>query len=133
MKLSQKTEYAIRALVYLAECPHDARCSIQEIAQAEQLSFAFLEKIFAELKKAGIVTAYRGPAGGYALLLPIEKISLRMIIEALEGEIKPFESLVVQDKTPKMHCKSHLMLSVVQKKIQDSFDTVTLQDLIYTH
>lgn len=132
MKLSSKTEYAIKALVHLAEQSKDVPCSLQEIAEAEQLSFSFLEKIFADLRKAEIVISHRGVNGGYTLAKPLQEISMKAIIESLEGEIQPFDSLVKQEGVPKIHCKSHLVLFMVQKKLQESFDSVTLQDLVQT-
>ncbi len=130
MKLSCKTEYGIRALVHLAEHADGQPYRLQEIARHEGLSFSFLEKIFRDFKKAGIVTAQRGARGGYTLAKPLNEISMREIMEALEGSIQPFHALVAQSRAPKLHCKSHLVLSVAQHTIVDSLSAITLDDLV---
>lgn len=130
MRLSNKTEYGIRALVHLAENANGQPYCLQDISNKENISYSFLEKIFGELKKNGILISHRGIKGGYTLAKDINEISLKDIIEILEGKIIPFDSLVRQEKSPKLHCKSHLMLSIVQSKIVDSFGNIQLKDLI---
>ena len=129
MRLSTKTEYGIRALVHLAENLKECPYSITDISEKEGISFSFLEKIFADFKRAGIVTSQRGAQGGYILAKAIEDISIKEIVELLDGGAEPFKSLVDQDKSPKIHCKSHLMLSLVQNKISDALAGVSLADI----
>ncbi len=83
MKISNKTRYGVQALVYLAQ--KDDTCPLKEIAQEENISFSYLEKIFAALKKAGLVKVKRGFRGGYFLSKKPKNISVAEIFRVLEG------------------------------------------------
>lgn len=61
--------------------------SLSEIAQAQLLSVAYLEQLFARLRRAGLVTSARGPGGGYRLVRSPETISIGAIIEAVDEPI----------------------------------------------
>jgi cysteine desulfurase len=82
MKLSTKSRYALRALANLID--QGCCCSISKIAKNEHLSSDYLEKIFAKLKKAGVLTVERGASGGYILSRNPKDITLKEVIDALE-------------------------------------------------
>ncbi|MXP63965.1 Rrf2 family transcriptional regulator [Roseomonas sp. M0104] len=110
MRLSTRGRYAVMALVELAARMQDqqsgdgsiASCAIQpkraeagggrpvslgEIAQAQLLSVAYLEQLFARLRRAGLVASARGPGGGYRLARAADEISIGAIIEAVDEPI----------------------------------------------
>jgi len=87
MKLSTRAEYGIRVLVELAQADGEAPRSLASIAKAEKLSHAYLEQLVGALRRAGLVTAVRGHAGGYRLARPAEQISLVEAVRALEGPV----------------------------------------------
>ncbi len=82
MKLSTKSRYALRALANLMD--QGCCCSVKKIAQNEHLPSDYLEKIFAKLKKVGVLEVERGASGGYMLSRDPKDISLKEIITALE-------------------------------------------------
>lgn len=86
MQIPRKIEYALRAMIYLADRP-DAVARGAEIARHEQIPKYYLEKVIRELMRRGLVHARRGPGGGYQLARPAATISFRDIIEAVEGPI----------------------------------------------
>jgi len=85
--LSQKTKYALRALVYLASLKPPASAAIAEIAVGARAPRKFLEAILLELKLAGFVESRRGRFGGYALAAAPEAISFAAVIRAVEGPL----------------------------------------------
>ena len=98
--VSSKTQYGIRALVFLArqECDYSALAAAQgleaavagaTIARSEHISPKFLEGILSQLKNAGLLTSERGKHGGYRLARPASELTMLQIVEALEGEIRP--------------------------------------------
>jgi Rrf2 family cysteine metabolism transcriptional repressor len=89
MRLSKKTEYALRALIYAARHPEGTTFQIKELAERNGIPKKFLELILLELKNAGIVQSRRGVGGGYLLALRPEAIRSSEIIEAVEGPIAP--------------------------------------------
>ncbi|MFT4177362.1 MAG: Rrf2 family transcriptional regulator [Luteolibacter sp.] len=88
MKISQKLEYACRALAQLAKC-HDGRTitRLEEMAQREAVSGNFLVQILNDLRRAGLVESRRGKAGGYLLSRPANQISLRQVVEAVDPSL----------------------------------------------
>src|SRR5437867_12092589 len=88
MQVSRKIDYALRAVIHLAnEETSDRACSVAEIAARERVPRQFLEKIVRELIHKGLVRSRRGPHGGYVLARPAERMTFRDVIEAVEGAI----------------------------------------------
>ena len=85
MKLSSKGRYGVRALFDIAFHNDGRPTQIREIAEREVIPARFLEQIFQDLKKAGIIASKRGPRGGYALARPAAEISIGDVLRALEG------------------------------------------------
>jgi len=85
MRISQKLEYAFRALAQLAR-RHDGRTltRLEELAQCEAVSANFLVQILSDLRRAGIVDSRRGQAGGYLLARPPEAITLGQVADAID-------------------------------------------------
>jgi Rrf2 family protein len=88
MQVSRKIEYALRAVIHLAdEEDADRACAVAEIAARERIPRQFLEKIIQDLIHGGLVRSRRGPRGGYVLARPAEQVTFRDVIEAVEGPI----------------------------------------------
>ena len=85
--LSQKTRYALRALLHLAEAEHGRPVAAAEIAERQRVPRKFLEIILLDLKKAGFVLSRRGPGGGYVLAKPAHAISFADVIRVTDGMI----------------------------------------------
>jgi Rrf2 family protein len=85
MRISQKLEYACRALAQLAKC-RDAQTltRLEELAQREAVSGNFLVQILNDLRRAGIVGSRRGKTGGYLLAREPDTITLSQVIDAVE-------------------------------------------------
>jgi len=84
-------------MVYLAGQPRDGLTLISEIAKAEDVSASFLAKIFQGLAKAGLIESHRGAAGGVNLNRLPEDISIRHIVEAVEGPLALNRCLLPDD------------------------------------
>ncbi len=89
MKLSQRGEYALRALLVLGMNHGSGVVRIRDIAQQQNIPRRFLEQILNDLKSAGFVLSKRGVAGGYRLQRGPNEISLADIIRHLEGPLAP--------------------------------------------
>ena len=87
MKISSRSKYGLRAMIYLAK--QGKICSIKEIAEAEKISEDYLEKICSKLKKAGLLKVKKGISGGFYLAKRAEQINLAQIIGALEKNYQP--------------------------------------------
>jgi len=85
VKLSNKGRYGVRALFDIAFHNDGGPTQIKDIAEREAIPARFLEQIFQDLKRAGLVGAKRGPRGGYHLARPAHEIRLGDVVRALEG------------------------------------------------
>jgi Rrf2 family protein len=87
VRLSARVDYALRAAAELAVAADGAPLTAERIANAQQISPKFLESILLQLRRGGIVTAQRGPEGGYRLARPAGQISLADIIRVIDGPL----------------------------------------------
>jgi Rrf2 family transcriptional regulator, iron-sulfur cluster assembly transcription factor len=87
VKLSNKGRYAVRALFDIAFYNDGRPTQVKDIAEREGIPPRFLEQIFQDLKRAGIVGSKRGPQGGYSLAKRATEIRLGDVVRALEGPI----------------------------------------------
>jgi Rrf2 family protein len=85
--IAQKTRYALRSLLFLAEEGGTTPVQLARIAETQRVPPKYLELIMLDLKKAGIVKSSRGPKGGYLLARAPGDISFGEIVRALEGPI----------------------------------------------
>lgn len=88
MHISRKSDYALRALAYIAGQKPEKKSSISEIAEAEAIPRDFLAKILKELTRAGILKSFQGVTGGYQLSKPRETVSFLDVLEAMEGPLQ---------------------------------------------
>lgn len=87
MKLSNKGRYAIQAMFDLALHGADGALQVRQISERQRIPVRFLEQVFQDLKRAGLVHSKRGPRGGYQLARPTDALSLGDVVRAIEGPI----------------------------------------------
>ncbi len=85
--LSQRSHYALRAMLVLAANGNDTPMRTGQIAKAANLSSKFLEVILLELRKAGILRSYRGCKGGFVLARSADEISFADIVQVTDGSL----------------------------------------------
>jgi Rrf2 family protein len=89
VQITTKSEYALLALIELAESGDGRPVSLRRIAESRGLPEPFLEQVFTALKRDGIVQAVRGARGGFLLARPAEHVTALDIVEAVEGPVRP--------------------------------------------
>jgi Rrf2 family protein len=85
--LAQKTRYALRSLLYLAEERDGESVQLARIAETQRVPPKYLELIMLDLKRAGLIRSTRGPRGGYRLARAPEEISFGDVVRVMEGPI----------------------------------------------
>lgn len=85
--IAQKTRYALRSMLFLAEDSGGRPVQLARIAETQRVPPKYLELIMLDLKKAGLVKSVRGPKGGYRLARDAEEISFGQIVRSMEGPI----------------------------------------------
>jgi Rrf2 family iron-sulfur cluster assembly transcriptional regulator len=89
LRLTQKSKYAVRALMELALDERDCPLGVAEIARRQRIPERFLEQIFGDLRRAGMLESHRGAHGGFCFSVPPEEITVLDVVEILDGEIRP--------------------------------------------
>lgn len=97
MNVSARTDYAIRAMLQLAVAPPGAPVPLEEIADGQDLPRKFLEAIFSDLRRAGLVTSVRGSRGGYLLADAGTGITVGQVVRAVDGPLWEVRGLRPQD------------------------------------
>lgn len=104
MRITTQGEYGIRCLLLLAKEQGEKFIPISELAEREQLSKEYVEQLMLRLRRAGIVASSRGVHGGYQLARPPREITMREVLEVLEGET--FEVICERLNTEPKNCVS---------------------------
>ena len=134
MKLSLRGEYALRALLVLAQHSEQKIVPIQTISKHQNIPKRFLEHILNDLKAAGFVESRRGAAGGYRLAKRPEQIPLSAVVRHIDGALAPV-SCVSERYYQKCSCpdESRCAIRSVMKEVREAIvaimDRVTLADL----
>jgi Rrf2 family protein len=100
------------------------------VAEATGVSQTFLAKIFQSFAKLGLVNSFRGTGGGFLLGKPASKITLRQVVEAVEGPIMPNRCLTSEGQCAReAQCMVHPVWRKIQGEVSAILDSVTIEDL----
>lgn len=144
MIFTTKAEYGVRLMVRLGELPGDEPVSLKSVAETERLPLAYLERIVALLRRAGLVASTRGAHGGYRLARPADQIRMDEVILALEGAVAPMSCFVDdrdadrdRDRVLCSHledsgtgCATKLLWTRVQGGVHRALQQTTLAELV---
>lgn len=128
LQVSRRVDYALRAVIHLAsEQEAGGVSTIARIAAEERLPRQFLEKIFQQLIRSGLVRSRRGPHGGYELGRAAEETTFRDVIEAVEG---PIALNVCVGEHPDCSligaCGMNRVWAEGQRRVMDLFERTTI-------
>lgn len=133
MQIPRKIEYALRAMIYLADRPSGVARGT-EIAKHEHIPKYYLEKVIRDLMRRGLVHARRGPGGGYQLARNADTVTFRDIIEAVEG---PITLNVCTDGSSSCAlqptCRMYRVWEKGQRVLLEVFSDTTLAEIAASH
>jgi Rrf2 family protein len=87
MRVSAKSDYALRALIELAGRPAGVAVTAEELGRLQDIPHGFLQAILAELRRAGFVRSQRGQSGGWVMARPAEQLTVADVIRAVDGPL----------------------------------------------
>jgi Rrf2 family transcriptional regulator, nitric oxide-sensitive transcriptional repressor len=126
---SQTSEYALRAVVFLAMSPGRA-FTTHEIAESTKVSAPYLSKVLQQLVRAGLVKSQRGIGGGFVLASRPAATSILQVVNAVD----PIKRITTCPLGLEAHgdnlCALHRKLDEVSAEIEHAFETTTLADLL---
>jgi Rrf2 family protein len=130
MKLSTRSRYGLRLMLALARNYGKGNTFLKDIAHEEEISEKYLSLIIIPLKSVGLINSIRGASGGYTLAKEPSQITLKDIVDVLEGDC-----LVDCLKDPNAcarvsTCASHDIWAMLGDKISETLSSITLEQLV---
>ncbi len=130
MKLSTRTRYGVRLMLELARNKGNGQIFLKDIAHEEEISEKYLSLIIIPLKSAGLVNSMRGAHGGYTLARDPSEITLKEIVDVLEGDTCLVDCVKNSSTCSRAEtCASRDLWSIVSDGISRTLGSVTLADL----
>jgi Rrf2 family protein len=133
MNLSQKCQYALRALFELSVRVDDGPVSISDIAEAQAIPPRFLESILMQLKQHDWVKSFRGVRGGYQLAIDPSALSVGQVIRLVEGPLNPVKCIGGQGASHcplQNRCAFRGLWDRAEQAIAGVYDATTFQQLV---
>jgi Rrf2 family protein len=132
--LSKKSQYAFKALMYLAQQNDKGPVLIAEISKKKKIPLKFLENILLELKKAGVLESKKGKGGGYYFAIPPGEVPMAKVIRLLDGPIAllPCVSLNFYERCKncdEKSCGLHDMMVLVRDATLKVLEKRTVADI----
>jgi Rrf2 family iron-sulfur cluster assembly transcriptional regulator len=132
LELNTRGRYAVTAMADLAKFGAGVAVPLSAIAERQHISLAYLEQLFAKLRRGGLVESERGRTGGYRLCRPAETISVAEIMRAVDEGIR-MTRCAGEDSAPCIpgrRCLTHGLWDALGEQIAWFLDSVTLREVI---
>lgn len=130
MRVSTKSDYALRALIEIAGRDGGAPVSAEELGRVQDIPHGFLQSILADLRKADIVVSQRGQSGGWRLAKPAAQVNVAEVIRAVDGPLVSVYGLRPESVS---YSGSAVSLQPVwiaaRRALRDVFESVTIAQL----
>ena len=132
MMISTRGRYALRVLIDLAEHKEDSYVPMKEVAQRQEISLKYLEKILPALAKNNLIEGVHGKGGGYKLTRKPEEYTIGEILRLTEGCLAPVSCLEcnAEECHRTSECRTLPMWTELQTRINTYLDGVTIADLM---
>lgn len=137
MKLTTKGRYAVMAIADIARHGPNIEghmaVSLSDISLRQGISLAYLEQLFVKLRRAGLVQSHRGAKGGYVLNLPVQDLTVDMIIHAVDEDIKAHGCDPKKEKSctgMTARCLTHNLWGALETHIETFLSAVSIHDVI---
>jgi Rrf2 family protein len=131
MKLSTKVRYGTRAMLDLACHYGTGPVLLKDISKRQEISLKYLDRILSSLRAAGLVKTSRGARGGFVLNHPPSEVTLKQIVEILEGPLALVECLSNKNFCHRINsCVTHDIWLELSKALEGVLKTTTLEDLV---
>ena len=132
MKLSRKSDYALRALLHLAMANGSRPVPVRELAEANEIPRKFLEAIMRDLRELGLVESVAGKKGGYHLQQAPGDIQIGSLLRHFDGHLEPFEAdlevLPARGEDPKIRVQ--VVLRDIARQVDSLMDQITLDAVL---
>ncbi len=130
MRVSAKSDYALRALIELAGRDDGTAVSAEEVGKQQDIPHGFLQAILADLRRAGILVSQRGQSGGWRLARAADEVSVADVIRAVDGPLVSVYGLRPEAVTYNESAEvlQHVWIAA-RSSLRDVFEQVTIRAL----
>lgn len=130
MRVSAKSDYALRALIEMAGRTDGVPVSAEELGRLQEIPHGFLQAILADLRRAGIVMSQRGQSGGWRLNGKASDVSVADVIRAVDGPLVSVYGLRPEAVTYNESAQvlQHVWIAA-RRSLRDVFEQVSIQQL----
>ena len=130
MRVSAKSDYALRALIELASRKDGAPVSAEELGRLQEIPHGFLQAILADLRRAGVVMSQRGQSGGWRMARDAESVSVADVIRAVDGPLVSVYGLRPESVSYNESAEvlQHVWIAA-RRSLRDVFEAVSIQQL----
>ncbi len=129
MKISKKTDYAIRLILELS-LNYNKKLRIRDISKRQKIPFKFLQYLVSQLHSAGYINTFRGKDGGIVLSKNPKDITLKEIIVFFEKSLLPVSCLEKEGCSSIQDCVLYPIWRELKLKIEEILDKITFQDIV---
>ena len=131
MKLSTRARYGVRLMVVLAFNYDKGPVFLKDVAKGENISEKYLSLIIIPLRRTGLVNSIRGAHGGYSLAKNPSQITMKEIVDVLEGDCSLVDCVKNPSTCPRVSiCASHDIWAIIGGKISETLNSITLDTLL---
>jgi Rrf2 family transcriptional regulator, iron-sulfur cluster assembly transcription factor len=132
MRLGTKGRYAVMAMTDLARHGRERAVALAEVAARQEISLAYLEQLFAAMRRRGLVSSVRGPGGGYRLARPAAAISVAEVVLAVD---EPLTATRCEGTERGClgggeRCATHELWAALGDRIEQFLDRISLEDVV---
>jgi len=130
MRVSAKSDYALRALIEMAARADGRAVSAEELGRLQEIPHGFLQAILADLRKAGIVLSQRGQSGGWRMARDADEVSVADVIRAVDGPLVSVYGLRPESVSYSGSAEvlQHVWIAA-RRSLRDVFEQVSIQQL----
>ena len=130
MRLTTKGRYAVTAMLDLAIHETDGPVSLAGIAARQELSLSYLEQLFRQLRKRGLVSSTRGPGGGYRLGREACDIAVSDVIAAVDESVDATRCRGMENCQGDQRCITHDLWQDLSRQIHEFLSGISLAQLV---
>ncbi|MGH3498657.1 MAG: RrF2 family transcriptional regulator [Nocardioidaceae bacterium] len=130
MRVSAKSDYALRALIEIATRDDGVPVSAEELGRLQDIPHGFLQAILADLRRTGIVMSQRGQSGGWRLARAPENVTIADVIRSVDGPLVSVYGLRPEAVSYNEHADVlQLVWIAARSSLREVFEAVTIRNL----
>ncbi len=132
LRISKKAEYALIGMLHMSKKEKNELTTAKELSGCYNIPLELMGKVLQRLAKTGLIHSEQGVKGGYQLNRPLQEISVKTILNIVDGPIKIVNCMRVSDPfncEQESHCTIRNPMLIIQDRLDDFFAKLSLQDI----